>query len=520
MTPERATLSPIYRPYEAGVSHGSGGQGPTLSSTFKSLSTAIPTVDGLSGEKRQTLASMIKVIRPRDEDADMDHWYNQIRDVFRDRRFDDVFEQERPTLALVQARYPEFSEHDMSLIYRAAVDEYDTRNDDIFAIVKLSLDLTGPFYRIDTKVIEGLAIGRMRDGNRLIKWVLQHRERQDLKGQAEIATELVKYNSDSGRINANASLSQIALHNDAFTELWLQYIPNTDIRLKEPQAYAKALLGTYPDKPNDAPVVYLRRWLAEQITNVHPVTTGDPADLQRMMLVHGANLGIAEGKTKSGAILKVGGKGNDKLVKENKCSRCPAWGCMETNGKCLVFMDPDASTKIVASMIKQGKLNSGTVIDTCRTYAKAHNLTSVKNVNLGKMRAWVKDCKVKNKTLDKVNPIGAPSDAETGVNSEANGASPAQGGASNGAVQAIFTVRHFDEQLDLGNTESYESWIDPTTDRAASQKVSTIGTESGLCVPDGFDATLDDSIHDVLRGNRFQVLRSCVLMVQDQAEDA
>ena len=105
MTPDRATKSPVYVPYEHGLSHGSGGQGLPRFSTLNSLSTAFPTVDGLSGEKRQALASMIKVIKPRDESADMDLWYNQVRDVFRDKRFVDVFEEERPTLVMVHGSH-------------------------------------------------------------------------------------------------------------------------------------------------------------------------------------------------------------------------------------------------------------------------------------------------------------------------------------------------------------------------------------------------------------------------------
>lgn len=131
-------------------------------------------------------------------------------------------------------------------------------------------------------------------------------------------------NSDSGRLNSNASLEQIALHNDAYTQLWLQYIPNHDLKQREPQAYAKALLGTYPDKPNDAPVVYLQRWLAERITNNDSVTTGDPSELQRMMLVRGTNLGIPESNgKKGGGVLALRGKNGERPPRAaNKCSKC------------------------------------------------------------------------------------------------------------------------------------------------------------------------------------------------------
>jgi len=231
----RQSIDNRYSPYNGEYPHGSGVPNGT-SDSRKSLSTAphglfASSVFALSVEKKQILINSIVKIKPRDVTKSLKVWRDQLDDALRNGGLLEVARESRPTIDSIRSAFPGISEVQGQEFLVGACAEYDQKNEDIFAIVKPTLDLEGTFYDLDLREISEFKVGNtMRDGVALIRWVHQFRDKSSTLGQIDINDKLAKFHSTDGRLNANASLSQIALHNDEYTQLWRHELEPTPTR--------------------------------------------------------------------------------------------------------------------------------------------------------------------------------------------------------------------------------------------------------------------------------------------------
>ena len=412
--------------------HGSGGGARSLEPHYNSLSTA----NGNSVRSKKELAESVTKIKPRDVKLHS-LWLDELEEAFRDGDLYDAYMLDtRPSLTLIAQRYNlevVRTEQEIRAIHAIAVEKYDRDNDAMFGVVKMTLDLSGPFFEMDRNALKGMTLDdlgkpQMRDGKRLIKWILKFSNKQDHKGQAKIAEQLTAYHA-AKKLEVNSDLGQIAIHNHEYMTLWLARKGNLAMLEEEPDAYAQSLIGTYPDKPNDAPVVALRRWFAERITNGDAITAGDPEKLSVALVAHGAMLGIPEQKSGREQILAIkGGKKCD-------CNKCFIFGCMsnKTKSDCLVYMDQNKVNRVVESMVKSKKMSNtaATLLWQCREYATKKQLSTLRGLKPTTITEWCKqnaphllskqvnsidksDSETREKSVYEPEPAKAPASSEPG----------------------------------------------------------------------------------------------------------
>ena len=323
---ESITRNGSYEPWDMdGTPHGNVRSRPTNDSSSNTLSTAN---SGLSVDARKTLSGMISSIQPRatmSATSFLEHT-SSLEDALREGElFDAYMLGARPDFRTVANGFRDdgLSSDQLASVYETAVAVYDRDNDYIFSIYRAALDLSGPFHELDIVHIRkhftlpGRTDGK-RDGMALIKWVRKFQQRDDFDSQSKIAEDLVAYRTPAKRLPITSSLPQIAVHIHAFTQLWLSCHGNVALLETEPQSFSLSLLNTFPQAPNDSPVVFLRRWMAEQISNNASSTNSDVDDFSIAILKHAKILGIPSERNEADRRLLA-------LQKEDKAAAKAAW---------------------------------------------------------------------------------------------------------------------------------------------------------------------------------------------------
>ena len=119
-----------------------------------------------------------------------------------------------------------------------------------------SLDVNGPHFLKDTRVLDSLVAGQLADGASLIHWALSFASVEGLLEQQSLITSLHKF-----KIPVTSTCVQLETHMHRLLETWKLVQGNT---VDSPYGYYQRLLAALPTDEGRH-LTTVRSWLAGQV---------------------------------------------------------------------------------------------------------------------------------------------------------------------------------------------------------------------------------------------------------------
>ena len=187
-----------------------------------------------STNERRTKGKSITTWAPRANPSARDTWQTQVREAMRTAvpSIPKILLDGPPTLAQIKEGYPRATTSEQETEYERALGEYQALNTYFWDIMEESIDLAGPYEKVDRLDIQTAFMNDdLRDGVGLFKWALDKAASNPITDQIEATRALSEYKPLVG--SASVTQVQLDMHMNGLLEAWLAVSSNDPLKNKD-----------------------------------------------------------------------------------------------------------------------------------------------------------------------------------------------------------------------------------------------------------------------------------------------